>query len=109
MEDLQDRGRALDCDGSKIGSISQIYLDDRSGQLEWATVHTGLFGTSETFIPLQDAQVEGNDLKFPYTKDTLKNAPRVDADQHLDVDQEQELYKHYEVPYDGGHGRRAEA
>ncbi|MBO1765635.1 PRC and DUF2382 domain-containing protein [Allobranchiibius sp. GilTou38] len=100
IKDIQG-GKALDSDGSKIGSISQIYLDDRSGEPEWATVHTGLFGTSETFIPLQDAQVEGKDVRFPYTKDKVKDAPRVDADQHLDVQQEQELYKYYGVTYAG--------
>ncbi|UIJ34575.1 DUF2382 domain-containing protein [Allobranchiibius sp. GilTou73] len=100
IKDIQG-GKALDSDGSKIGSISQIYLDDRSGAPEWATVHTGLFGTSETFIPLQDAQVEGKDVRFPYTKDKVKDAPRVDADQHLDVQQEQELYEYYGVTYAG--------
>lgn len=107
IKDIQG-GKALDSDGNKIGSINQIYLDDRSGEPEWATVHTGLFGTSETFIPLQDAQVDGKDLKFPYTKDKVKDAPRVDADQHLDVEQEQELYKYYGVSYDGGDTARGD-
>ncbi|MBO1756207.1 DUF2382 domain-containing protein [Allobranchiibius sp. CTAmp26] len=107
IKDIQG-GKALGSDGSKIGSISHIYLDDRSGEPEWATVHTGLFGTSETFIPLHDAQVEGKDVKFPYTKDKVKDAPRVDADQHLDVDQEQELYKYYGVSYDGDDSARGD-
>ena len=96
IKNIQD-GKALDSDGDKIGSIGQIYLDDRSGEPAWATVNTGLFGNSESFIPLHDAQVEGNDVKFPYTKDKVKDAPRVDADQHLDVEQEQELYRYYGV------------
>ena len=89
-------GNAVDSEGSKIGSVGQIYLDDRSGQPEWVTVKTGLFGTSETFIPLRDAEVSGQDLKVPYSKDKVKDAPRVsDADEHLDVEQERKLYEYY--------------
>ncbi|MDE9365530.1 DUF2382 domain-containing protein [Luteipulveratus sp. YIM 133132] len=93
-------GHALDSNGEKIGSIGEVYLDDRTGNPAWVTVNTGLFGTSESFIPLQDATVEGKDVKVPYTKDKVKDAPRVDAEQHLDVEQEKELYRYYGVSYD---------
>ncbi|MBO1756498.1 DUF2382 domain-containing protein [Allobranchiibius sp. CTAmp26] len=93
-------GNAIDNEGAKIGSVGQIYLDDQSGQPEWVTVKTGLFGTSETFIPLRDAQVEGEDLKLPYSKSKVKDAPRMDdAEQHLDVEQEQKLYEYYGLDY----------
>ena len=93
-------GNAVDNSGSKIGSVGQIYLDDQSGQPEWVTVKTGLFGTSETFIPIRDAQVDGKDLKLPYSKDKVKDAPRMsDADEHLDVEQEQTLYEYYGLSY----------
>ncbi|MBO1766778.1 MULTISPECIES: PRC and DUF2382 domain-containing protein [unclassified Allobranchiibius] len=102
-------GNAVDSEGAKIGSIGQIYLDDQSGQPEWVTVKTGLFGTSETFIPIRDAEVDGNDLRLPYSKDKVKDAPRVsDADEHLDVEQEQKLYEYYGLAYGtsstGGNG-----
>lgn len=85
----------VDSDGNKIGSVGQIYLDDHSDQPAWVTVKTGLFGTSESFVPLQDAQFDGNDLTVPYTKDKVKDAPRVDADAHLERDQESDLYSYY--------------
>ncbi|UIJ35613.1 DUF2382 domain-containing protein [Allobranchiibius sp. GilTou73] len=93
-------GNVVDSDGSKIGSVGQIYLDDQSGQPEWVTAKTGLFGNSETFIPIREAEVAGNDLKVPYSKDKIKDAPRVsDADEHLDVEQEQKLYEYYGLSY----------
>ena len=93
-------GNAVDSEGAKIGSVGQIYLDDQSGQPEWVTVKTGLFGTAETFIPLRDAQVDGQDLKLPYLKSKVKDAPRMsDADQHLDVEQEHKLYEYYGLDY----------
>ena len=45
----------VDADGDKIGSIGQIYVDPASGQPNWATVKTGFFGMSESFVPLDQA------------------------------------------------------
>ncbi|MDQ3715282.1 MAG: PRC-barrel domain-containing protein, partial [Actinomycetota bacterium] len=44
-----------DSSGDKIGKVSQVYLDDTSGQPKWVTVNTGLFGTKESFVPLEQA------------------------------------------------------
>ncbi|WP_433549263.1 PRC and DUF2382 domain-containing protein [Streptomyces sp. CA-294286] len=81
--------------GEKIGRIGQLYRDDTTGRPEWVTVKTGLFGTKETFVPLEGARVEGDDLRIPYAKDTVKDAPRVDVDGHLDVEEETTLFRHY--------------
>ncbi|MDX6319973.1 MAG: hypothetical protein QOD35_3373, partial [Nocardioidaceae bacterium] len=32
---------AYGSDGSKIGSVGQVYLDDQTGQPAWVTVNTG--------------------------------------------------------------------
>ncbi|WP_030572458.1 DUF2382 domain-containing protein [Streptomyces aureocirculatus] len=86
---------AYDRTGDKIGSVQQVYLDDQTGRPEWVTVKTGLFGMKESFVPLAGAHREGENLKVACTKDVVKEAPRVDADQHLDPSQERELYAHY--------------
>ena len=40
------QGRTMvDPAGDKLGTIDAIYLDDETGQPEWATVTSGLFGT----------------------------------------------------------------
>ncbi|MHA6751463.1 YsnF/AvaK domain-containing protein [Dermacoccus nishinomiyaensis] len=88
-------GKAYDSDGDKIGSVGEVYLDDQTSQPAWVTVNTGLFGTSESFVPLEGARVEGEDLHLPYTKAKIKDAPRQDADKHLDVEQEEALYRYY--------------
>ena len=100
-------GTAVDSSGSKIGGIGEVYLDDQTGQPAWLTINTGLFGTSESFVPLQEATVEGDQVTLPYSKDQVKDAPRVDADQHLDVEQERELYRHYGLDYDAAHSGQA--
>src|SRR3954452_13609910 len=84
----------------KLGSIGQIYLDDETGRPEWATVRTGLFGTKESFVPLAQSSQSDDGLTVPYDKSTVKDAPRVDADQgHLSQSEEAELYRHYGLQY----------
>lgn len=45
--------KAVDRDGNKVGKIGQVYLDDATGQPQWVTVSTGLFGKKELFAPQQ--------------------------------------------------------
>jgi uncharacterized protein (TIGR02271 family) len=93
-QDLTGR-TVTDTDGSKVGKVEQVYLNDHSGQPEWVTVSTGLFGTKESFVPLRGADFTGEDIVVQVTKDIVKDAPRVDNDGHLEVDEEQELYRYY--------------
>lgn len=103
LRTLRD-GDLYSVDGEKIGSIEEIYLDDRTNEPEWATVNTGLFGTSQSFVPLSGATVTDDGLTVQYSKDQIKDAPRVDAGEHLGVDQEQELYRYYGVDGQGAEG-----
>lgn len=86
---------AVDQDGTKIGRIEEIYLDDASGQPEWLAIKTGMFGSNLTFAPLAGANADRDDLRLPYTKSLVKDAPNVSADGHLEPDEEAELYRHY--------------
>ncbi len=83
-------------DGSKLGTVGQVFLDDTTGNPEWATVHTGLFGTKESFVPIADATLDERGLTVPFDKSRVKDAPRVEAENgHLDVEEEAELYRYY--------------
>ncbi|CAM5547959.1 MULTISPECIES: PRC and DUF2382 domain-containing protein [Streptomyces] len=96
---------AYDRDGAKVGSVEQVFLDDGTGKPEWVTVKTGMFGMKETFVPLAGAGHDGEGLHLAYAKDTIKDAPRVDADEHLDAAEERELYAHYGVTRGGASGK----
>jgi len=86
---------AIGPDGSKIGTIGQVYLDNATGQPEWATVKTGLFGSNESFVPLSQAEVSGDGVRLPYDKDRVKGAPNIASDRELSETEEQELYTYY--------------
>jgi len=94
---LAGNGNVVGTDGAKIGGVGQVYADDDTGQPNWVTVKTGLFGTRESFIPLEGARVDGDDIVVPYTKDQVKDAPGVDPDGHLDPAEEDRLYQHYSL------------
>jgi uncharacterized protein (TIGR02271 family) len=96
----------LDRDGSPIGSIDAIYLDDQTGQPEWALVNTGLFGTKSSFVPLSQATQTDQDVRVPYGKQLVKDAPRVDPDGHLSEAEERQLWRHYGLDYDRTTRRR---
>lgn len=96
----QTGGTVTGADGEKIGKVGQVFLDDHTGEAEWVTVHTGLFGMSESFVPLTDASVVGDTLSVPYDKQMVKDAPRIDAADELSQSDEQELYGYYGRAYD---------
>jgi hypothetical protein len=97
------QGRTMvDGDGDRIGSIEDIYADDQSGEPEWALVKTGLFGTKSSFVPIAQASQRNEDVQVPYDKQLVKDAPRIEADQHLSEAEEQQLWRHYGLDYGAG-------
>jgi PRC-barrel domain len=88
-------GEVRSANGDRIGGIGQIYLDNESGEPNWVTVKTGLFGTQETFVPLAQAEASGADVTVPYDKDTIKGAPRVESGGSLTPEEERRLYSYY--------------
>lgn len=92
---------AYGSDGDKIGKVEQVFLDDNTEEVTFVTVNTGLFGTKESFVPVEGAQQDGDRIVLPYTKDVVKDAPNVDADQHLSPAEEEEIYRYYKMNYSG--------
>ena len=87
-------------DDEKIGRVGQVFLDDNTGQPEFLTVNTGLFGTSESFVPAQEASFSSDRVVVPFGKDKVKDAPNVDVDGgHLDESQERQLFDYYGLGY----------
>ncbi|WP_063760039.1 PRC and DUF2382 domain-containing protein [Streptomyces sclerotialus] len=94
----------FDADGNKVGTVQQVYRDDATNEAEWITVRTGLFGTKETFVPLAGCTRTDDGLRVPHTKEQIKDAPRMDADGHLEPSEEERLYRHYGLTRSGRGG-----
>jgi uncharacterized protein (TIGR02271 family) len=99
---------AIDNNGDKLGDVSQVYLDEGTGQPSWVTVKTGLFGLRGSFAPLHGSSVRGGQLALAVSKDLVKDAPSIDDDGHLDEANATALYQHYAGHLDDGVSGRAE-
>lgn len=91
-------------DNDKIGTVGQIFVDPDSGNPNWITVHTGLFGRHETFVPLDDATWDHEVLHVPFDKKTIKEAPRIGTDEALSPEHEADLYRYYRLGGRNGDG-----
>jgi uncharacterized protein (TIGR02271 family) len=89
-------------DGEKIGKVGEVYID-AAGAPQWLSVATGLFGTKHSFLPAASCRLgEDGDIEVPFDKSTVKDAPKMDTDdEHLSVEQEEQLDLHYGLDFAG--------
>jgi uncharacterized protein (TIGR02271 family) len=85
----------LGAGGSKLGTIDSLYADREDGDLTFATVNTGKFGSKTSFVPLGEASLKGDDVVVAYDEDLVSSAPQIDEDSDLSPEEEQRLYAHY--------------
>lgn len=85
----------LDSTGHRVGKVSHIYVDDRTGQPEWLAVHTGFFKDRSAFVPLRGARAEGDRLVVAYERETIKHSPTFDEAGSLGPGDERELLGYY--------------
>ena len=94
------QGRTLvDRNGEPVGSIERIYRDKATSQPEWALLAPSAAAAEPTFVPLTRATEEGDTIRTPFEKALIQRAPSVPAGPEISEDQEEELYRHYGVPY----------
>lgn len=55
----------------------------------------------QSFVPLRDANPVRGAIVVPYSKDQVKDAPSVDPDGELSPEEENRLYSHYGVAFEG--------
>jgi len=84
----------IDRDGEKVGTLKELYLD-QDDRPAWAAVETGLFGMRQSFVPLEGATTMDNQVRVPFAKDHVKDAPNIDPETQLTEDEEDRLHDHY--------------
>ena len=86
---------AVDNSGEQIGLITQIWVDDASGDPEWASVRvTGLRGR-EALVPLTNAAPLGGGRRFAYSKEEIVDAPSAGHDGRLEAADKEGLTAYY--------------
>ena len=84
-------------DGQKIGKIVDVYESTEGAGGTFATVSTGLFGGAASFFPLDEVTDNNGEVSVPYTKEFVKDAPRVENDEELTAAEEDRLYSYYSL------------
>ncbi len=87
---------AVDATGEQVGRITQIWVDDASGQPEWASLRGAMLGSRGGFVPLAGSTAIGGGRQFLYTKEQIAKAPRVAQDGHLDVADKERVAAYYD-------------
>ncbi|MGJ9373793.1 DUF2382 domain-containing protein [Nesterenkonia sp. CF4.4] len=101
---LIENADVYDSEGAKVGSVGQVYINDRTQEPEFVTVNMGLFGTKETFIPFHATNYSTEGLRVPFTKSYIKDAPSIEVDGHLSTVEEQRLLDYYSSDRGTGSG-----
>jgi uncharacterized protein (TIGR02271 family) len=91
------KAKVIDRDGDKVGTVGQVYVSDDGAQPLFVTVHTGLFGTHESFVPLRAADFYDGELHVVYDKATIKDAPNIDADGAISEDEQSSIFDYYDA------------
>jgi uncharacterized protein (TIGR02271 family) len=89
-------------DDAKLGTISHVYVDRKTGEPSFVSVKTGMFGMKSSLVPVAEAAQHGDHVHVPFTKDQVKDAPNVEDDEDLSEAEEQRLYEHYSLAYSTG-------
>ena len=87
----------LAADDEDIGTIDEVYLDDRTHDPEFVSVKGGLFGMRERLVPLQGSRVAEDRLRVPFDKQMVKDAPNTSSGRNITPQESQDIYRHYGI------------
>jgi hypothetical protein len=89
----RDRTMA-DREGVLLGRIAHIYLDEVTGEPEWALVVTGQ-GGRQVFVPLVDAAERQDQIRVPVERALVSDAPAIRARRQLSKEDTARLHGYY--------------
>ncbi|MEV6122964.1 PRC-barrel domain-containing protein [Streptomyces sp. NPDC052077] len=104
-ENIRDwRGHdVVDSGGRKIGTLESIYVDTATDRPAFATVTVGLPTRRRlVFVPVEKATVGPGYVKVTYDRGLVKDAPGIDPDGELLAEAENDVFAHYDLPYQQG-------
>lgn len=91
------RSTIRDAEGTEVGKVADVYLDDDTGAVQWVTVRTGKHGKKESFVPAGSADLADDVLTVTVTAAQIEAAPVIDPDGNLTERHEDEVYRHYDL------------
>jgi stress response protein YsnF/sporulation protein YlmC with PRC-barrel domain len=88
-------------DGQVVGTVQQVFNDDRDGTPVWARIRAG---NRDRFVPLSGSRVTKDGLSVPFDAQKIMSGPEVTAERHMSSAQTDQLSRHFglSVPAQGG-------
>jgi len=84
--------RVIGGDGQVVGTVLQIFNDDRDGTPVWARIRAG---NRDRFVPLAGSRATKDGLSVPYNAPQILNGPELGAGRHLSASQTDQLRRHF--------------
>jgi uncharacterized protein (TIGR02271 family) len=93
--------RVMGGDGQVVGTVQQIFKDDKDGMPVWARIRAG---TRDLFVPLGGSRATKDGLSVPFDSRQILSSPDLGVKQHMSAAQTDQLNRHYglTVPAQGG-------
>lgn len=89
----------LDRNGHRLGPITGFWVDDTTGEPEFASVKTGWLAGKQHVIPIRDAAFDysAKKLRVPYEERLIRDAPGFDEAHDFSPAEEERIYAHYRL------------
>ncbi|MGY1838787.1 MULTISPECIES: PRC and DUF2382 domain-containing protein [unclassified Modestobacter] len=102
-----------DRDGTPLGTVTAVFLDDVTGQPTWIGLTEGLHAAPDdeevpTIAPMAGAELTGGRLHLTVPVTAVRSAPRVARPDHLSPEEEAVLQEHYRLGEVAGTGPAVE-
>ena len=96
LEDKYEGYTVYDNQGSKIGKVDDLFVDEKDHE-EYIGVKLGLLGRKSTLIPTEIVRVNENDrtIEVSESKDHVKDAPSFDDDEDVTAEYEERIRSHF--------------
>jgi hypothetical protein len=91
--------------GAGVGKVEGAFVDEAGGEPVWLLARMGRFG-HHTLVPARDAVAGVGRVWVPYTRDQIRQAPKVRPAEPLTAEVERQLLEHYGIG--SGAGRASE-
>jgi uncharacterized protein (TIGR02271 family) len=79
-------------DGQVVGTVQQIFKDDKDGTPVWARIRAG---TRELFVPLGGSRATKDGLSVPFDTKQIMSSPDVNVERHMSAGQTDQLNRHF--------------
>lgn len=85
-------------DGEEVGSVSAIFDDRDTGELEWLAIGRSLLGQKSVLVPVVAADIRETGVFLSLTSGKVDDAPEVSGES-IGQEEERRLYSHYGIEY----------